>query len=84
MQDMTDTLPDADALVTALLAARSGSERVRMTCEMFDAAKTLMTADLRAQRPDMTSAELRRQVFDRLYSQDFDAETRARILAALG
>lgn len=80
---MRDTTPEVDAVFTALFAGRSASERVRMACDMFDAAKTLMAADIRSNHPGISPADLRVRMFDRLYFGDFDAETRAKIIAAL-
>jgi hypothetical protein len=80
---MRDTLPHVDAAFTAMFAARSPSDRVRMTCDMFDTAKALMAADIRAGSPDISVAELRLKMFDRLYFQDFDETSRARIVSAL-
>lgn len=80
---MTDTTPDADAAFTALFAARSASDRLQMMCGMFDAAKALATADIRARQPDISHAELRIRLFDRLYFGDFAADVRARIIADL-
>jgi hypothetical protein len=78
---MKDT--SADAAFTALFAARSGSDRVRMACGMFDAAKALMAAGIRSQCPGISAADLRLRMFDRLYSGDFDPDTRVRIRSAL-
>jgi hypothetical protein len=80
---MKDTAPEVDAAFTGLFAARSPSDRVRMVCDMFDAAKALAAADIRSRCPDISSADLRVQIFDRLYCGDFDAATRARIVSAL-
>jgi hypothetical protein len=80
---MKDTSPDVDAAFTALFAARSASERVRMTCAMFDDAKALMASDIRSKHPDISPADLRILMFDRLYFGDFDAATRDRIVSAL-
>ena len=80
---MKDTVPEVDAAFTALFAARSPSDRVRMVCDMFDAAKALVAADIRARCPGISPADLRVQVFDRLYFGDFDPGTRARIVSAL-
>ncbi len=80
---MKDTAPEVDAAFTALFADRSAVDRLRMACGMFDAAKILMAVDIRGRHPDITEADLRRQMFDRLYFGDFDAATRARIIAAL-
>jgi len=42
-----------------------------MASGMFGAAKRLVAADLRRQHPDVTPAELRVRMFDRLYFGDF-------------
>ncbi len=80
---MRDTLPEVDAAFTALFATRSGSDRVRMACGMFDAAKALAAADIRARHPAISPSDLRLQMFDRLYFEDFDGATRAMIISAL-
>ncbi len=80
---MSDTSPEDAAAFTALFAARSAPERLRMTCEMFDDAKALAAAGIRADDPDVRSDELRRRIFDRLYFGDFDPETRTRFRSAL-
>jgi hypothetical protein len=73
-----DTSPEDVAAFTALFAARSAADRLRMTCEMFDAAKVLAAAGIRAMTPDISPDELRRRIFDRLYTGDFDPDTRRR------
>jgi hypothetical protein len=80
---MRDTSPEDDRAFTALFAERSGSERVEMTCAMFDDAKALVEADLRSRNPGITLAQLRRAIFDRLYFGDFDRAAHSRFLAAL-
>ena len=80
---MKDTSPETDRAFTALFAARSPSERLRMTCAMFDDAKALAEAGIRAANPDITTADLRIQLFERLYFGDFDEETRTRMIEAL-
>ena len=80
---MRDTSPDVDAAFTALFAERSASERLRMTCEMFDDAKALAVAGIRAGDPGISPADLRVALFDRLYFGDFDAAAQSRIRAAL-
>ena len=79
-----DTPPDVEARFDALLAARSGPERVRMMSEMFDTARALVLADLRRSRGLMTEGETRQALFERLYYDDFDDEERHRILERLG
>lgn len=76
---MNDTPPDVSAQFTALLMRRSEGERVMMAFEMFDLARTLMTADIRARDPGISATELRVQIFERTYGNDFDEADRARI-----
>jgi hypothetical protein len=78
-----DTAPEVDAAFTALFAARSPGDRLRMVCDMFDAAKALVAADIRGRCPGISDVDLRIQMFDRLYFGDFDADRRARITSAL-
>ena len=80
---MNDTSPEVEARLSALFAARSGSDRVRMTCEMFTLARALMVANIRAEAPDISCAELREKIFERTYGDDLDADHRARIIARL-
>ena len=66
-----------------LLMQRSGSERLRMTCDMFDCARALVVAGIRATDPDINASELRVKIFERLYGDDFDPDARARIIVRL-
>jgi len=50
---------------------------------MFDMARVLMTADLRAQHPAMADSELRVRLFERTYGNDFNEADRNRISAQI-
>ena len=63
---MNDTSPEIAELVRQKLMARSGSERFVMGVRMFDAARTVVMASL---APELSAAEKRRQLFQRLYGQ---------------
>ncbi len=76
---MTDTPPDVARRYRELLLARSGAERLRMGCDMFDAARSLVRSSL-AGTPE---PGLRAALFLRIYGRDFDAAERRRIAAAL-
>ena len=80
---MRDTSLEDDATFVALFARRSGADRLRMTCEMFDDAKALVAAGIRAGDPNISPAELRRRMFDRLYVGDFDPDTRIKFRSAV-
>ena len=78
---MNDTPADVDKAFTALLMQRSPSDRAMMAFEMFDMARALMTADIRAHHPGISEVELRVKIFERTYRSDFSDTERARIVA---
>ncbi|MDF0644296.1 MAG: hypothetical protein P0111_09705 [Nitrospira sp.] len=80
---MNDTSPAFDERYRAMLMQRSGEERLVMGCAMRDTARALVEASLRNQAPHATVEGLRKGVFLRFYGHEFDAETRAKILAAI-
>ncbi len=80
---MNDTPPEVAAELDALMAQRSGSDRVRMACEMFDLARKLVVADIRARNRGISETLVRVLLFERLYGNDFSSDERARIEAAL-
>jgi len=81
---MNDTSPDMESRYRAMIMERSGEERLKMGCSMFDAAKTLMQAGILDQNPRASPAEIRRALFMQLYGHEFNAASRAKILAAIG
>ena len=80
---MNDTSPEVAARFKSLLRERSGSDRVRMVSDMFDAARALVIASVKAQRPDISDAALRVEVFKRFYANDFTPEELAAIVRRL-
>jgi hypothetical protein len=80
---MNDTPPDVEQTMTALFMRRPASERAMMAFEMFDMARALMTANIRASRPDISDADLRVAIFERTYGADFDEADRRRIIARI-
>ena len=80
---MNDTSPDVAARLDALMAARSGSDRVRMACEMFGLARALAVAGIRTADPGIDEASLRVKLFERFYWDDFSPVERDRIIANL-
>lgn len=69
---MTDTPPEIAAMVRRRLMARSGAERFIMGSRMFDAARAMVLASLPA---NLSEAERRARLFQRLYGQPFPHET---------
>jgi hypothetical protein len=71
---MTDTSPEVAEMVRARLMALSGAERFRMGSQMFDAARRMVLASLPA---DLTEAERKRRLFERLYGEPLPVQAAA-------
>ena len=67
---MNDTSLKVERLLHDRFMAKSGEERLAMGCSMFDDAKAIVLAGLRAERPGMDDRECRAQLLLRLYGQD--------------
>ncbi|MGE0786308.1 MAG: hypothetical protein AB7S26_11515 [Sandaracinaceae bacterium] len=66
-----------------MLMALPMVERLKKGCAMFDAAKAMILASLRAELgPDADPRELRRRLALRLYGDELGAEAVDRFLAA--
>jgi len=76
-----DTDPEVDRLYRSLLMRRSGVERMRMGAAMFDAARTMMEAGVRASAPALCGKELQLAVFARVYARDLDEKIVATVAA---
>ncbi len=77
---MNDTPPEVDRMFTTLMMRRSEGDRAMMAFEMFDLARTLMTADIRSRDPGISDVELRVQIFERTYGTDFEAVDRVKVV----
>ena len=80
---MKDTPPEMDARYRDMLMQRSGEERLKMGCAMRETARALAEASILEQDPQATPEAVRKGLFLRFYGHEFDAESRAKILAAI-
>ncbi len=80
---MNDTSPEMEECYRAMIMERSGEERLKMGCSMFDTAKALMRAGILDQNPHASPAKIRRALFMQLYGHEFDADSRRKILAVI-
>ena len=74
---MKDTPQAVEDLYRTLLMARSGVERLKMGCAMFDAARVLARAQLQPQCD--VDEDMNTKLFIRTYSGDFEPEIAERI-----
>ena len=80
---MNDTPREIDERYRGMLMQRSGEERLIMGCAMRETARALVEASLREQDPHATIETIRKGLFLRFYGHEFDADSRAKILAAI-
>lgn len=77
MGDLMDTPQAVEDLYHTLLMERSGVERLKMGCDMFDAARTLARAHLRSQCD--VDEDMNAKLFVRTYGGDFEPDIVERI-----
>ena len=80
---MKDTPPEIEARYRAMLMQRSGEERLTMGCAMRETVRALVEASILEQDPQATPEAVRKGLFVRFYGHEFDAESRAKIFAAI-
>ena len=78
---MSDATPVVEEKLRELLAARSPTERVRMTSRMFATAKALAIAGLRSSDPALSERDLRHGLLLRLYGDELSERDRVAIAA---
>ncbi|MFC1590896.1 hypothetical protein ACFL43_00060 [Thermodesulfobacteriota bacterium] len=73
---MRDTHPSAEKVYREKMMQRSSEERFVMGARMFESARRLVLASL---PPGMSRAERSFQLFLRLYGNEIDQDTQARV-----
>jgi hypothetical protein len=63
-----------------LMQAKSPEQRLIMGCSMFNCSKQLVINAILRQTPNLTSFELRVELFLKFYGNDFDVEHREKII----
>jgi len=81
---MNDTHPDIAVRFQNLMMRKSGEQRLRMGCSMHDTAKQIVRSAIYNSHPEITDAEMKREIFLRFYGQDFSQTDKERILSTLG
>ena len=71
---MNDTDPGIEARIRIMIQQKSGSERFLMGCSMYETARSLVLSSIRAQHPNITSNQLKYEMFLRFYMEEFDSE----------
>lgn len=66
-----------------MISVLSPAERLRMASSMFDTGRALLRIGLKRQNESIGEAQLRAQIFLRLYGEDFSGTEIKRILTSL-
>jgi hypothetical protein len=81
---MKDTSPKMEELHRRLIMSLAPIQRLRMACGMFETAKILAAAGIRADAARRgESVDMKRELFLRFYGSDFSEEKIRAILRAL-
>ncbi len=81
---MRDTPRPVMDVYRAMVLKLSPGERVVMACRMFTTAKELARTGIRQSQPSIgSSSAMRRELFLRLYQEDFPRHERAKILTKI-
>ncbi len=80
---MNDTSEEMEKRYRAMLMERSGEERLKMGCSMFDAAKEIVRSSILNENPGLTESELKEKIFLRFYGLDFSESQKQKIIAGL-
>ncbi len=80
---MLDTHPDIAVRFRNMMMRKSGEQRLRMGCSMYDAAKQIVRSAVYESHPEATDAEMKREIFLRFYGHEFSPADREKFVAAL-
>jgi hypothetical protein len=80
---MNDTHPDVAIRYRDLMMSKTGQQRLRMGCSMYDTAKTIVRSAIYNSRPEITDAEMKKEVFLRFYGKEFSRTDREKFLSAM-
>ena len=77
---MGDTPEYVEQLYYDMIMSRTPEERLGMASSMFESCRALVAAGIESDGKTRTPAELRAEVFRRIYAEDFPAEEMERIV----
>ena len=80
---MSDTSDRMEKEYAAILMRRSGQERLKMGCSMYDMAKEMVRNSILNDNPELTEGELKEKIFLRFYGLDFSQSQKRKIMASL-
>jgi hypothetical protein len=83
-QNMDDTSPDIAQKIHEMMQMKSPTERVKMGFSMYKTSKYLVARSILENTPIYSGIALRQELFLRFYGNDFDEDTKQKILEHIG
>jgi hypothetical protein len=80
---MLDTHADIAVRFKNMMMHKSGEQRLRMGCSMYDAAKQIVRSAIYESHPEVTDIEMKREIFLRFYGHEFSPADRKKFITAL-
>jgi hypothetical protein len=80
---MNDTHPQITAKFKKLMNNKTNVQRLFMGCSMYDMAKQLVISSILQRFPAATDDIIRREIFIRFYGDEFDLESKEKIIKHL-
>lgn len=80
---MNDTHPTIDIQFKRLMRVKSGEERLLMGFSMYKTTKQIVESAIHNQFPEITSDEIKVEIFLRFYSKEFRESQKRRIISSL-
>ena len=76
---MLDTHPEITVRYRNMMMHKSGEQRLRMGCSMYDASRQIVRSAILERNADITEAEMKREIFLRFYGHEFSRDERDRL-----
>ena len=76
---MLDTHPDIAVRFRNMMMHKSGEQRLRMGCSMYDTAKQIVRSAIYEAHSEITETQMRREIFLRFYGHEFSRDEREKL-----
>ena len=80
---MNDTSDEMNRKMCEMIQQKLPIERLKMGCSMYDMSKRLVVQAILKNNPHLSAADLRQEIFQKFYGNDFTPETSAKIIKHL-
>ncbi len=82
-EELKTIIENVESYYRTLPKPQSGEESLKMACSMYDTAKALVRANILQNNPNISSSDLKKEIFLRFYGSDFSELEKEKIIQAL-